>query len=220
MAEATADQKQRTVTDLLKRFGRTYAEQAEITLADKPAPLYQLLVLTTMLSHRISADLAVQGAKALFASGYRTPERMREAGWQDRVDALGRGHFRRYDESTATTLGEVATTVIERWDGDLRKLRDAADADPGRIRHLLMEFKGIGPTGADIFLREVQAVWPRVSPYLDSKVSAGAALLDLPTDAHHLADLVSSPAQVARLASALVRVALEPDSAREIQASD
>ncbi len=32
---------------------------------------------------------------------------MSEASWQDRVDALGRGHYRRYDERTATMrLGE------------------------------------------------------------------------------------------------------------------
>lgn len=217
MKEAT-EQQERTVATLLKRFGQTYAEQADITLADKPAPLYQLLVLTTLLSHRISADLAVEGARALFASGFRTPERMRDATWQERVDALGRGHFRRYDESTATTLGEVAGAVLDRWDGDLRRLRDAGEPDPSRIHELLMEFKGIGPTGADIFLREVQAVWPSISPYVDAKVTRGAELLDLPQDADRLAKLVSSPPEMAKLASALVRVSLDPDSAEEITA--
>ena len=218
MPEDTVERQQRTVTALLERFGHTYAEQAEITLEDTPAPLYQLLVLTTLLSHRISADLAVEGAKALFSSGCRTPERMRDARWQERVDALGRGHFRRYDESTATTLGEVAVALLDQWNGDLRTLRDAGDSDPDRIRPLLMEFKGIGPTGADIFLREVQAVWPSVSPFVDTKVADGAKLLDLPAGAHELADLAGSPAQLARLASALVRIAREPDSAKELSA--
>jgi endonuclease III len=220
MSEHSPSDQKRLVTALLERFGQTYAEQAQITLADKPAPLYQLLVLTTMLSHRISADLAVEGAKAVFASGYRTPEHLRDASWQDRVDALGRGHFRRYDESTATTLGEVAVTVLERWDGDLRRLRDAAGADPGRIHELLMQFKGIGPTGADIFLREVQGVWPQVAPYVDAKVTQGSRLLGLPTNAASLADLAGSPARMARLASALVRVSLDPDAAQQITTAD
>ena len=219
MAEAIEGQKKRVVAAVLERFGRTYAEEAGISLHDKPAPLYQLLVLTLLLSHRISADLAVEAAKALFASGYRTPERMRDATWQDRVDALGRGHFRRYDESTATALGDVAVMILDRWDGDLRQLRDAGDCDPDRVCDLLMEFKGIGATGADIFLREVQAVWPRMAPHFDTKVTDGAKLLDLPTDTHTLADLAGSPPQVARLASALVRVALEPDAAKEIKAA-
>jgi endonuclease III len=208
MSKDSAASQKHVVTQLLERFGHTYAEDAGIALADKPAPLYQLLVLTTMLSHRISADLAVEGAKALFSSGYRTPERMRDASWQDRVDALGRGHFRRYDESTAATLGEVAVTILERWDGDLRNLREAAEGEPGRIRELLQEFKGIGPTGADIFLREVQGVWPGVSPYFDAKVIEGAKLLDPPLDGQELAALAGSPAQLARLAAALVRLSL------------
>ena len=220
MPDTTAG-KQRTVKTLMERFGRTYAEQAGITLADQPAPLYQLLVLTSLLSHRISADLAVDAAKALFASGYRTPQHMRDATWQDRVDALGRGHFRRYDESTATTLGEVAQVVLDQWDGDLRRLRDAADAEPGRIHELLMAFKGIGPTGADIFLREVQAVWPADAPYFDAKVTEAAKVLHLPADPEELVDLAGasgSPSQIAQLAAALVRVSLEPDPAQALKA--
>jgi hypothetical protein len=44
---------------LLDRFGQTYTEQAGIKLADKPSPLYELLVLATLLSARISSDVAV-----------------------------------------------------------------------------------------------------------------------------------------------------------------
>ena len=35
---------------LLDRYGRTYAEDAGVRLADKPAPLYQSLVLATRTS--------------------------------------------------------------------------------------------------------------------------------------------------------------------------
>lgn len=45
---ATSDR----VDAILKRYGTTYAQQAGIRLADKPAPLYQLLVLATLLSAR------------------------------------------------------------------------------------------------------------------------------------------------------------------------
>lgn len=90
------------VKGLLDRFGQTSAEQAGIQLVDKPSPLYQLLVLATLLRARISADIAMAAAKELFAAGYRTPQRMRRASWQDRVDALGRAGYRRYDERTST----------------------------------------------------------------------------------------------------------------------
>src|ERR1700729_3945365 len=93
---------------LVQEYGRPYAEEAGIRLADRPGPLYQLLVLATLLSARISADIAVAAARELFAAGYRSPKAMSEASWQDRVDALGRGQYRRYDERTATMLGEGA----------------------------------------------------------------------------------------------------------------
>lgn len=107
---------------LLDRFGATSAEQAGIQLDDKPAPLYELLVLATLLSARISGDIAVAAAKELFDAGYGTPQRMRQASWQDRVDALGRGGYRRYDERTSTMLDEAATLLLDRWHGDLRQL--------------------------------------------------------------------------------------------------
>lgn len=204
------------VNILLRRYGQTYAEEAGIRLADRPRPLYQLLVLATLLSARISGDIAVRAARELFRAGYRSPEAMREAAWQDRVDALGRGHYRRYDERTATMLGDGAGLLIRRWDGDLRKLRREAGGDSGAAASLLTEFPGIGPSGAAIFLREVQEVWPDVAPYFDSRVLAGAKKVGLPGDARALADCWDGPA--VRLAAALVRVSLSREAADQILA--
>ncbi len=205
------------VQALLDRFGRTYAEQAGIRLADKPSPLYQLLVLATLLSARISADVAVAAAKELFAAGYRTPQRMRQATWQARVDALVRGHYRRYDERTSTMLAEAAELLLDRWRGDLRRLRAEAGGNPEQIRELLIEFKGIGPVGADIFLREAQAVWPDIAPYVDGRVAEGAKKVGLPSSARALSGLVESPRELARLASALVHVSRSSRAADEIK---
>jgi len=83
-----------------------------------------------------------------------------ECGIPLRVDALGRGGYRRYDERTATQLGDGAELLTERWSGDLRRMREEADGDIGRLRELLQEIPGLGPAGADIFLREAQRVWP------------------------------------------------------------
>jgi hypothetical protein len=186
---------------------RTFAEEAGIRLRDTPAPLYRLAVLATLLSTRIRYDIAVKAARELFDAGCTTPEKMREASWQHRVDALGRAGYRRYDETTATALGDGARLVLERWHGDLRRLRDEADRDPKRIEDLLQELPRIGPTGAAIFCREVQGVWPELRPYLDDKVRAGAREEGLPTDPDRLAELVPGR-ELPRLAAALVRAAL------------
>jgi endonuclease III len=202
---------------LLDQFGQTYAEEAGIRLADKPSPLYQLLVLATLLSARISAGIAVAAARELFAAGYRTPQAMRKASWQDRVDALGRGHYKRYDERTATMLGDGADLAIDRWHADLRRLRDEAGGEPGRISALLQEFPGIGPSGAAIFLREAQGVWPSVAPYLDDRVRRGARELGWPDGPDALARRAGSGEGLARLAAALVRVTLTKDAADRVR---
>jgi hypothetical protein len=201
----------RTLAELLERHGTTYAEQAGIRLADKPGPLYQLLVLALLLSARISSEVAIAAARELFAAGYRTPRRMVESSWQDRVEALGRGHYRRYDERTSTMLGDGAGQVQDRWRGDLRRLHAEADGDPARLRSLLTQFKGIGPVGADIYLREVQGVWPDVAPYVDARAIEGARRLGLPTTPERIAGLVRSE-ELPRLVAALVRASLERPS--------
>jgi hypothetical protein len=203
------------VTILLDRAGQTYAAEAGIKLKDKPAPLYQLLVLATLLSARISAGVAVAAARELFAAGFTTPLKMRDATWQQRVDALGRGHYRRYDERTSTMLGDGAVLVLDRWGGDLRRLGEQAGYEPEKLRASLTEVPGIGNVGADIFLREAQAVWPRLRPFVDQRVADGARRLDLSTSPDDLARLVDGN-DLSRLAAALVRVSLDKKLAKEV----
>jgi endonuclease III len=201
-----------TVDLLLRRHGRTYAEEAGIRLADKPAPLWQLLVLSLLLSARISSDIAVAAARELFRAGYRTPARMHAASWQDRVDALGRGRYRRYDERTATMLGELAQAVLEDHRGDLRRLHDEADDLEGSLQR----FKGIGPAGSAIICREVQGVWPDVAPYVDSLAADGAERLGLPRAPESLARLVPTE-DLPRLVAACVRAARRDDVVEDVR---
>lgn len=198
----------RVIEELLTAEGRTYAQDAGIRLTDTPQPLYRTLVLALLLSARIRSSVAVATSRALHEAGLRDPRRMAEATWQRRVDALGAGGYRRFDERTATQLGEGARLVLDEWQGDLRRLRAAAGGDVAELRRLLQRVPGMGPTGADIFLREVQGVWPEAAPYLDPKALKGAGRLGLPRDATKLSRLAGD-AEPQRLASALVRAALD-----------
>lgn len=202
-----ADDLDRTVRDLLREHGQTFAEEAGIRVRDTPSALYQLLVFTVLSSVRIRADIALAAARELFEAGWRTPARMAEATWQQRVDALGRAHYKRYDESTSTALGSGAELITERWHGDLRELRDEADGDPERIRELLREVPRIGPVGAEIFCREAQGVWPQLRPSFDKRAVQGARQAGLPTSPQKLAELVSAD-DLPKLAAALVRITL------------
>jgi endonuclease III len=201
---------------LIDRYGRLYAEEAGIQLADKPVPLYELLVLAMLLSARISAGIAIDAARELFTCGYRSPRAMTEASWQDRVDALGRGHYRRYDERTATMLGDGASLLTERWHGDLRRLRAEAGGDAAARVKLLTAFPGIGQVGASIFLREVQDLWPEVAPHVDVMMTRGARKVGLPAQADELGEVLTASGQPARLAAALVRVGLSDRAASDV----
>ncbi|MBO0839877.1 MAG: endonuclease [Sciscionella sp.] len=197
-----------TVRDLLDRYGQTFADQAGITLRDKPAPLYQLLVLTTLLSVRITSDIAVAAARELFRSIGRTPKAMLESDWQQRVDALGRANYVRYDESTATYLRDGAELVLDKYRGDLRNMGNDANYRPAELRKRLREFPRIGDNGAHIFCREVQAVWPRLRPYFDDFTIDSAKMLGLPADSGRLAEHVAGD-ELAVLTAALVRAKLD-----------
>jgi endonuclease III len=190
---------------VLRRYGTSYSEQAGIRLDDRPAPLFQLLVLAELLSARIGTGIAVATAVELRNAGWTTPQRLRDAGRSGVVAALGRGGYRRYDERTATQLRAMAELVLSRYGGDLRGLADEADGDVVRAAKLLQEVEGIGPTGAAVFLREVQGVWPWVRPYLDDRARAGARRVGLPDDVGRLGRLVDAD-DVARFAAGLVRV--------------
>jgi adenylosuccinate lyase len=129
------------------------------------------------------------------------------------VEAPNAAGYTRYQERTATMLGDTAELVLDRWGGDLRKLREAAERDPQRERRLLKEAKGMGDVGVDIFFREVQVAWEELVPFADRRALQAAKRLRLGSDAKALHRLVGSPQEFARLVAALVRTELEDDYA-------
>jgi endonuclease III len=198
--------RKRVVRSLLKVAGSTYAEEAGIRLKDKPMPLFQLLTLCMLASKPIDATIAMQAARELFRAGLRTPQSVLKADRADMIRAFGRAHYVRYDESSATRLVDIAKAVRDDYSGDLRKI---ATHDVKSTVRLLKQFKGIGDTGADIFLREIQDVWTWVRPYFDKRAVTAARQLGLPTDVDELGAL--APRDNARLAAALVRVSLDDE---------
>ncbi len=197
------------VRRLRKHAGMTYAAEAGISLRDAPMPLFQLLVLCMLASKPIDATIAMRAARELFHAGLRTPNSVLTAERSTMIEAMGRARYVRYDESSASRLTDLANRVDTDYRGDLRLLARIAKPDAREAKVLLKQFAGIGDTGADIFLREVQDVWPWVRPYFDKRALDTAKELGLPRDAKKLATL--SGRAVAPLAAALVRVSLDDD---------
>lgn len=210
-AAVTPAQTDLVIDELLRRHGRTYADEIGVDLAAGGADAqFQLLVFALLASTRIRAEVAADACRALFGAGWTTPTATASATWQDRTRVLNRSGYARYDESTSRRLENVSRHLLDAYDGDLGKLREAAYRVPATERAKVREFDGVGPVGADIFLREVQAVWDELRPYVDDRARATARELDLPDEPAELANLVSKH-DLTRLVAALVRARLAHD---------
>lgn len=179
----------------------TFAEDCGILLSDEPDPLFQLLVMTLLMSKRIGVRQAMQATRAVLAAGWTSPARLAASGWRERVTVLNRAGYARYDESTSRTLALLAARTLDAHAGDLRRIRG------DRLRDHLTAFTGIGPVGADIFTREVQQVWPELYPYVDGRARAAAVALGLPATDADLAALVPRE-RFAAFVAGLVRTSL------------
>ena len=200
------------IETLLERHGQTYAEELDIDIArNEPAPLFQSMCLALLFSARIRASIAVDAMRALLEAGWTTAEHMAEADWSARVRVLNRAGYARFDEKTSTMLGEASKLLLDRYHGDLRKLRASADEDPAEERRLIKDIKGIGDVGVDIFFRETQAAWSELRPFADAKSLDGARRLGLPPDADELSEFVEE-AEFPRLVTALIRMELAGDA--------
>jgi hypothetical protein len=199
------------VDALLERHGRTYASEIGIDpSSNTPSPLFRWLCSSILLSARISADIAVEAARALGKQGWTSPRKMAGSTWEARARTLNEAGYARYDERTSSMLGDTSSMLLEKYGGDLRKLRETAGHDPGRERQLLKECKGLGDVGVDIFFREMQTAWQELYPFADRRTLQAAGRLGLPDDAKSLARLAPREG-FPRLTAALVRVGLARD---------
>jgi endonuclease III len=202
-----------TVRALLDRHGQTFAEELRIDVAKgTPSALFRLLCAAMLLSARIDARIATEAARGLAKRGWRTPRKLAQSTWEQRVKALNEAGYARYQERTATMLGDLTEHLLNRYNGDLRRLRDEAGRDPKAERRLLKEFKGVGDVGVDIFFREVQVAWDELFPFADRRALDAAGRLKLPKDARRLARHADG-GDYPRLLAALVRVELDDDYA-------
>jgi hypothetical protein len=204
--------KKEIVGRLLARHGKTYAQELGINLeGGSPSALFQWLCASVLYSARIGSQIAGEAFRNLKRRGWRTAQAMARSTWEQRVTELNKAGYARYQERTATMLGDLSEFLLDRWQGDLQRLREDAGRDPRQERKLLKEVKGMGDVGVDIFFREVQAIWPEVSPFADRRALRAAQQLGLGSSAEELRRLVGADSELSRLVAALVRSGFERD---------
>lgn len=190
--------------------GRGFAEQYGFRVTNNPASLFQVLCLAVLLARRGDFRRAVDGARALRDAGWDSAARLARSLHADRVRVLRDGGQRGDVDALADTLGDLARTVVDRYRGDVRRLRAAARHEPAAERALLADLPGVDAEVVDLFLREVQALWREVAPVADRRALVAARRLGLGRSADDLAGLAGGESErLAWLVGALARVELE-----------
>lgn len=183
----------------------TFAAAAGINLRDTPAPLFRLLVLACLLAAPVQHTAALRAAQALRPLA-RTAASLAGTEPAEVARTMTLAGYWRFHHTKAALLVRAAEHLQERCGGDLRRLYHQAHSVTDLHRRL-RGVPGVGTHAAHIVLREAQAVWPDVQPYLDGRVLTGAERLGLPVDPARLAALVAPP-DLPRLAAACVRATL------------
>lgn len=104
----------------------------------------------------IKQEVAKRAYLEFVREGLVTPETLIEAGWDWLVSVLERGHYVRFDFSTATKLLDTSQSLIPRY-GSLTNLFRQSSARRDLAKRL-QEFKGVGPVTTRIFLRDIKSL--------------------------------------------------------------
>lgn len=200
--------KTETVDVLLRDKEQTFASEIGIPLEkNEPQPLFRWLVAAILYANPIQHELATRAARALGREGLRGANQINDASWKDLAHVLGSNGYAQYDERTASILKDASAYVCQTYNGDLRRLREAAGKDPAAERKALKEVKGVGDVAVNVFFREVQAVWDELYPFADDVTLAEADRLGLGKTVKTLEKRVERP-NFPRLVAALTRSAL------------
>jgi hypothetical protein len=125
----------------------------------RPAELFKWFLACLLVGKPIQRDVAARTCQEFAQARLLTPRAILEAGWDRLVQVLDRGHYVRFDFSTATKLLDVCAALLAQYRSLDRLLEQSTSR--AEVARRLRAFKGVGPTTARIFLREVAALWPR-----------------------------------------------------------
>jgi len=148
----------------LKR-SRLYSEELNIDLKkNSDGELFKWFLVSLLFEARISETIAKNTYKTFEKFQILKPEEILKAGWDFLVDPIMReGGYVRYDWKTSTKILRNCETLLKEYRGSLNKLHEEAK-DSDDLESKLMMFYGIGPATANIFLRELRAVWIKSNP--------------------------------------------------------
>lgn len=166
---------------------------------------FEHLLCAVILSRPLSHNLGQRTIRTVLNEpwGWSNARTILEAGKEgddgktERVHAMEEARTQ-HRQKTAQELADMATMVEEEgWDdgsGSMKGLLGKVEGEgmEGRLRKEVMKIKGVGKTGADIFLRRVQGCegWEGIGWFVDGKTREALESVGLPGEGEALRKVV------------------------------
>jgi len=151
--------------EFVERYGEPYSKLLGIDLRrSRSGEVFKWFLASILYGKPIRESSATKTYKCFEKRGVLSPEKILQTGWDGLVSILDEGGYTRYDFSTATKLLDVAGRLMERYGGNLNRLHDVATDSRDLEARIVALGKGVGPTTASIFLRDMRTIWPKADP--------------------------------------------------------
>jgi len=151
---------------LLASYGHLFSSQLGIDLESLQSDeLFKWFLACLLFGARITETIAIRTFRAFVGHGLLTPQAIAAADFGELLQIMAEGGYVRYDGITSRKVQDAARKLIDEYGGDLNRLNRAA-ADAQDLMARLIEFRGVGPATAGIFLCELRGLWPKAQPPL------------------------------------------------------
>ena len=139
----------------LKEQKKIYSTELGINLeSGEEKEIFKWFLACLLFGKPIQQEVAKRTYFEFKKAGLLSPDRILKVGWDKLVKVLDKGHYVRYDFSTATKLLEICKELKEKY-GTLSNLcRQSKNKKD--LEKRLLEFKGVGLVTVKIFLRDLK----------------------------------------------------------------
>ncbi len=150
---------------LIENFGKLYSEELGINLkSKKEKEIFKWFMASVLFGKRINETIAKNTFNAMMKYKLTSPRAIIKFGWFRLVRKVMReGGYVRYDGMTSQYLLDISKKLIEDYGGKVTNIEKKAK-DSKDLERRLLEFRGIGPTTVNIFLRELRGIWKKANP--------------------------------------------------------
>lgn len=152
------------IRNLVEELGEPYSTQLGIDLSKGDPEWLKWFLAAFLYAKPIQESSAADTYRTLEKHGLTSAKAIADIDRDRLVYLLDEGGYARYDESTADRLLAIFGKLQQEYAGKLSRLYAQAE-DSGDLEERLHALgKGIGPVTVSVFLRDMQAVWPKADP--------------------------------------------------------